>query len=623
MGVTSRDELTALLRDGDARFFSAVAAATDRASDLAELLALASWRRRAKARGLVDTTARRPLRLAILGGYGFHPLAEAIEQCLWAGGHEVELFVGEYDNHVHEILEETSALYAFRPEIAFLLPPARRCHYSGALTDERALQEGAARVIVTELLGLCDTLHRRSGAEILLANFMLPPGLDPGAYRVRTLGSDWSFRKLVNLELGLAAPPSVHLCDLELLAYRRGGLAARDDRRYFESKQPGSAELLVDLAREVALLVRGLRQGPRKVLALDLDDTLWGGTVGDVGTEGIELGDTSPRGEAFKAFQRFVASLKSRGVLLAVCSKNDHDKAMEPFDRHPEMVLRRDDIVAFRANWRPKPDNLREIAAELNLGTDALVFVDDNPAEIEIVRQSAPEIATVLLGPDPADYVRQLEDARFFEPRTITGEDAQRTRQYQADARREVLLASATDMSAYLASLEMVATIGPFRSVDVPRISQLINRSNQFNLTTRRRTEAEVQALIGDPRHVTFTVRLGDRFGDHGLIAVLIGRLDEDGLDVDTWLMSCRVLNRQVEEETVRELVRLAREHAAPALRGRYLPTPKNRMVRDLFPRMGFTLSSEEPTGAASFLADPQRLDPPSTHIRVTRSEAP
>jgi FkbH-like protein len=610
-------DLKALLSDGDHRLWPALGEATDRASDLADLLKLASLRRRAAGRGLVDPRPTRSLRLAMVGGYSFHPLREAVEQCLWAAGFAVELFVGEYDNYVSEILDEASALHRFRPELVFVLPSERSCRYSGALSDDRARPEAEARARVEELLGLCRALHERSGAEVLLANFMLPARFDPGPYRTRTLGSEWSFKKLVNLELGLAAPASVHLCDLELLAYRRGGLAARDERLYFESKQPCSPALMVDLAREIVHQVRSLRAGPKKVLVLDLDNTLWGGVVGDLGSDGIELGDTSPRGEAFKAFQRFVKSLSERGVLLAVCSKNDLDKALEPFERHPEMVLRRDDIVTFRANWRPKPDNLREIAAELDLGLDSFVFVDDNPAEIEIVRQFAPEVSALLLGPDPADYVAQLADARLFEPRALTGEDAGRTRQYQDRARREVSLASATDMNAWLTSLEMVATVRPFRSADVPRIAQLINKSNQFNLTTRRRSEAEVEAVMAD--HDSFTIRLLDRFGDHGLIAIVIGRMEGDVFDVDTWLMSCRVLNRQVEEETVREILRLGRERGARLVRGRYLPTAKNRMVRDLYARMGFVVVEEEPNGAATFTADPRALTVPSTHIRIER----
>jgi FkbH-like protein len=197
----------------------------------------------------------------------------------------------------------------------------------------------------------------------------------------------------------------------------------------------------VDVCREAAQLILGLRSPPKKVLVLDLDNTLWGGVVADDGLEGIEIGDTSPRGEAFKAFQKYIASLKERGVLLAVCSKNDHARAIEVFDKHPEMVLRSGDFVSFKANWKPKSDNLHEMAAELRLGIDSFVFVDDNPAEIEIVRQFAPEVATILLGSDPADYAGQLQDCRFFEPRTITREDEHRTDQYRADSERRALLA--------------------------------------------------------------------------------------------------------------------------------------------------------------------------------------
>ena len=299
---------------------------------------------------------------------------------------------------------------------------------------------------------------------------------------------------------------------------------------------------------------------------LDLDNTLWGGVVADDGIEGIEIGDTSPRGEAFKAFQKYIATLKERGTLLAVASKNDYAVAAEVFEKHPEMVLRMDDLVSFKANWEPKSENIRQMAAELNLGLDSFAFVDDNPAEIDIVRQFVPEVETILLGPDAADYVAQLQDCRLFEPRNITAEDAERTSQYQSEVQRQALAASVTDMGAYLRSLEMKGTITEFTPVDVPRLSQLINKSNQFNLTTRRRTEADILALMKDPDYAGFSVRLKDRFGDHGLISIVIGRQEGATMLVDTWLMSCRVLKRQVEDEVLNELARLAQEtrlHAA------------------------------------------------------------
>jgi FkbH-like protein len=353
---------------------------------------------------------------------------------------------------------------------------------------------------------------------------------------------------------------------------------------------------------------------------LDLDNTLWGGVVGDDGIAGIELGDTSPRGEAFKAFQTYIRSLKERGVLLAVASKNDHDKASEAVERHSEMVLRMADFVSFKANWGPKSDSLHDMAFSLGLGLDSFVFVDDNPAEIEIVRQLAPEVTTVLLGDDPASYVQELADCRFFEPTIVTRDDARRTEQYAHEMSREALRATATDMDAYLSSLEMEGTLAPIEAADLPRIAQLINKSNQFNLTTRRRTESEVRKVAESKLHAAFTFRLRDRFSDHGLIAIVIGEERGGAMQIDTWLMSCRVLKRQVEEETMNAIVRMATLRGASFVRGQYLPTKKNGMVRDLLPRMGFSLVREV-EGSLEFALEVARYEPFATRIRMTRRD--
>jgi FkbH-like protein len=420
------------------------------------------------------------------------------------------------------------------------------------------------------------------------------------------------------LELGLNAPACVRICDLEFLASRIGGLQAADPRGWFESKQPGSPALLFELAREAAHLLASLKRAPKKVLVLDLDNTLWGGVVAEDGLEGIELGDTSPRGEAFKAFQKYLASLKQRGVLLAVCSKNDYAQAVQPFEQHPEMVLRLADIVSFKANWEPKSENLRRLAPELNLGLDSFVFVDDNPAEIDIVRQFVPEVTTILLGPDPSEYVSQLQDCRLFEPGNLTAEDAERTRQYQAEAGRKALEATVTDMDSYLNSLAMEGSLSEFTAVDAPRLSQLINKSNQFNLTTRRRSEAEVLAVMNHPDFTGFSMRLQDRFGDHGLISIVIGQQVDGTMKIDTWLMSCRVLKRQVEEEVLNELARLAKGRGCHRLQGIYLPTAKNRMVRDFYGRMGFALTAESET-KREFELGLETFQPVTTKINITR----
>jgi FkbH-like protein len=610
-----------LLLQNHTDFWPQLKAFTRSARDFEELFLLSSLRRKAHSRNLAPPAAVAPatrLRLAILGGYSLYPLHELIEHLCEVENSPVELWQGDYDNYISEIMDDESELYDFAPQIVFLLPAERRCTYTGKLTDPRELQQAEARRVVNSLLDLARKVEEKTRAEIITTNFRLPPLHDLGAYRSRTLGSDWSFRKWVNLELGLAAPSYLHMCDWEFLASRLGGLAARDERAWFETKQPCSPALLVELAREAAHLILSLKRASKKVLVLDLDNTLWGGVVADDGLEGIDLGDTSPRGEAFKAFQKYIASLKQRGVLLAVCSKNDFARAAEPFEKHPDMVLRMEDIVCFKANWEAKSENIRAMAAQLNLGLDSFVFVDDNPAEIDIVRRFAPEVTTILLGPDPSNYVAQLADCRLFEPRSITHEDALRTSQYRSDAQRQTLEASVTDMAAYLESLQMEAVISEFTPVDVPRLSQLINKSNQFNLTTRRRSEAEVIAVMNDPECVGYSVRLKDRFGDHGLISVVIGKKSGETMQLDTWLMSCRVLKRQVEEEVLNEIARLARARDCSRLEGVFLPTPKNEMVRDFYGRMGFTLTSESET-RREFELRLDRFQPIPTRIKITR----
>lgn len=588
----NRTEIKELLRERDPAFWTQLTALTRQATAFDELIFLSTMRKKALAAGIERPRGSSPLRLAILGGCSLYPLHELLTHFLDVAGVSSELFLGDYDNYVAEIMEPDGGFYQFRPQVVLLVPGLQRCRYPGAISDSREQAEAAAAQVTSQLLELCRSAHERTGAEVLLTNFMLPARQDLGAFRPRTVASDWTFRKCVNLDLGLDAPPFVHICDMEFLTNRIGALTAEDARGWFESKQPCSPSLLVELCREAAHLILGLRTPPKKVLVLDLDNTLWGGVVADDGLEGIVIGDTSPRGEAFKAFQRYIASLKDRGVLLAVCSKNDRAQALRPFEEHPEMVLRADDFASFVANWEPKSDNLHRMAADLQLGLDSFVFVDDNPAEIEIVRQFAPEVTTILLSDDPADYAAQLQDCRLFEPRSITAEDALRTASYRAETERQALQASAANMDVYLESLKMEGTIAEFAPVDVPRLAQLINKSNQFNLTTRRRTEADVEALIGRPDHACFSMRLKDRFGDHGLISIIVACVHGETLEIDTWLMSCRVLKRQVEETVLNELVRLAGQKSCSRLQGVYLASPKNDMVRDFYPRMGFQARS-------------------------------
>lgn len=609
-------ELKYLALSGDAAFWGHLAARSRHAASFSELFFLSTLRKRAKLHAAESVQPR--LRLALIGGYNLYPLHELVEHLLAVRGVACERFLGEYDNFVSEVLDDSSPLYAFKPDIAFILPNGSRCRFSGSLLDAVESQREAAVGAAEHLLDLARTFIARSGAAVILANLALPAELGLGSFRSRTLGADWSFRKAVNLELGLRAPAEVQICDFEFLSARRGITAAEDARAWYESKQLGSPDFLVDVAQELSHLIASRKQGPKKVLVLDLDHTLWGGVIAEDGIEGIELGDSSPRGEAFKAFQKYLLALSERGVLLAVCSKNDHARAVEVFEKHPEMVLRLEHFAAFKANWDPKSDNLPRIADELHLGLDSFVFADDNPAEIEIVRQFQPLVEGVLLGPDPAEFIGRLQAGRHFEPRNVTEEDLGRTAQYRQERRRTELAASVTDMPAYLASLEMRATIKEFDALDLPRIAQLIARSNQFNLTTARRSEAEIQGLLSRPDYRCFTMRLEDRFGDSGLISVVIAKIEDSVLVLDTWLMSCRVLKRQVEDEIMNEIFRLAELAGCARVRGVYLPTAKNGIVAGIYEAFGF-VRTEDSAARKEFELEVGKYQVHSTKIRLTR----
>lgn len=613
------EELKHLLLSRDETFWKKLAKQSQIAKTFNELIILSSFRKRAVKLGLngINGTGTRALKIALIGGSTLYPLSELIEHLLIITVGKVELMVGDYNNYISEILDDSSKLYQFQPDFVLILPEEQSCKYTGRLTDSEEKITNEVNRICSELLQLCSAVKEKTSAEIILCNYILPAYFDLGPFRTKSLASDWNFKKAVNLALGTKAANFVHICDLEFLAYRLGGLAAKDEKAWFESKQLCSPTLQVSLAKEVSHLINSLKKSPKKVLVLDLDNTLWGGVIGDDGMEGIEIGDTSPRGEAFKAFQTYILSLTERGLLLGVCSKNDYENAIEPFRRHPEMVLHEEHFVSFKANWEPKAQNLIEMANELNLGLDSFIFVDDNPAETNIVQQFAPEVTSILLEPDPSCYVRQLQESKLFERFTITGEDLQRTRQYKEEADRKQLQDSAVNMDYYLQSLEMVGSFNKFNKLDLPRITQLINKSNQFNLTTKRRTESEIETLMSDPKYVGFSMRLADRFGDHGLISVVIGYLGENGVfEIDTWLMSCRVLKRQVEEQVLNEIVRLAKENKYVRIKGLYLPTAKNGMVSKLYPTLGFSCISEN-VECSEFELPVENFNEISTFIKI------
>ena len=417
-----------------------------------------------------------------------------------------------------------------------------------------------------------------------------------------------------------AASDGVLLVDAARASERDGLDAWFDVKRWLQAKfeiAPQAAPLYGDLVARIIAAQRGLS---RKCLVLDLDNTLWGGVVGDDGLEGIVLGEGSAAGEAHLALQRYAKHLSERGIILAVCSKNEPEIAEAVFHEHPEMVLKRSDIAVFVANWNDKAANLETIAKQLNIGVDSLVFVDDNPVERARIRESLPVVAVPELPDDAAQYVRCLADAGYFEAIAFTDEDRLRAGQYAANASREEFQGSAQSLDDFLRGLEMSVEIGAFAPVDLPRVAQLINKTNQFNLTTRRHPIEAVEGFAEADECVTLQFRLVDRFGDNGIVSTMILRPSTeapDTLEIDTWVMSCRVFGRQLEFEAMNAAVAAARRRGVRTLRAEYIPTAKNGIVRELYATLGFTRAPDPPSGAGTtrWLLDLDDYVTHETHI--------
>ncbi len=357
-------------------------------------------------------------------------------------------------------------------------------------------------------------------------------------------------------------------------------------------------EAIPSVAFGVASIIRAVEGRSKKCLVLDLDNTLWGGVVGDDGVDGIRLGEGTPEGEAHLELQRYVRALQERGVILAICSKNDQESALTGLG-HRESQLTAANFAASRINWQPKNVNLEEIAREINIGVDSLVLLDDNPSERELVATQLPTVAVPDVGSDVTRYIGVLDRAGYFEATTLSTEDALRQRYYEGNIQRVAAAAQIVSYQDFLASLDMEAEVGPFVPVYVPRIAQLTNKTNQFNLTTRRFTEAEVAAFSTDDNYVTLFGRLADKFGDNGLVTVLLGRIEDDILHMELWLMSCRVIKRDLEWAMFRELKRAARARSIRRIRGYYIPTKKNAIVKDHYAILGFRLIDSSDDGSS------------------------
>jgi FkbH-like protein len=559
--------------------------------------------------------AQAPLRLAVLGGPTMAQLRRLVE--VFASGESIdcEVHEGEYGLFRQEILDPGSKLAAFRPQVIVVATGARDIvRFPSLLAREDEIAKMAEEEFADWAL-LWSRARTEWNATIIQNNFEVAPGAVLGHLALRHPSAREHYLDRLNRLFSERAPDHVVLHDQRGLAAEAGVQAWFDPRFYFEYKMPCGPGPLVSYAHSIVSLLRAIVGRSKKVLVLDLDNTVWGGVVGDLGPGGIRVGEGSGEGEAFLAFQRYAKMLHDRGIVLAVCSKNDAEKAREPFEKRTDMVLKLSDFACFRANWENKADNLAEIARRLELKLDSFVFVDDNPAERALVRRFAPGVAVPDLPEDPSGYVRAVALHRYFETVGFTEEDRKRAKYYADNAERQDLQSRAADVGSFLASLGMKATIVPVNDLNIERATQLINKSNQFNLTTRRYTLAQVREKVSDPAWRTLTFSLRDKLGDNGLISVILLRKEGEALEVDTWLMSCRVLQRGVEQLARNELVEVARREGLSRIVGRFVPTAKNGMVERHYANLGFEQTGAEEGGTSWCLRIDQGTEPLSHHI--------
>lgn len=534
-----------------------------------------------------DISDKTSVKVSLIGDTATQFLATAIKGVGVERGYNVNLFEAEYNQVERQILDPTSDYYAFGAEYTVIFQSTHKL-----LEKYSLLASVDWSKLADERMAFVRTLCESVQGKVIYYNYPEIEDTVFGSYSNKVSGSfTYQIRKL-NLELMNLAQeyPNLFICDIAGLQNKFGRDWMFDSSVYVSTEMVLSIDALPYIASRTLDIICAIQGKLKKCLILDLDNTLWGGVVGDDGWENIQIGHGLGIGKAFTEFQQWIKKLKNRGIIICVCSKNDEDKAREPFEKNPEMVLRLDDIAVFMANWDNKADNIRAIQGILNIGFDSMVFLDDNPFERNMVRENVPGVLVPELPEDPGDYLEYLYSLNLFETASYSDADKDRTRQYQVEAQRVSLARTFTNEADFLKSLGMVSEVAGFTQFNTPRVAQLSQRSNQFNLRTVRYTEDQVKALDADDRYACFSFTLEDKFGDNGLICVVIlEKKDSRTLFVDTWFMSCRVLKRGMENFTLNTIVEYAKANGFERIVGEYLPTAKNQMVEGHFPGLGFT----------------------------------
>ena len=564
--------------------------------------------------------ARTAKKIAILGGSTTSDLKSMLELFLLNYGIAPTFYESEYNRYYEDGAFPNPALEEFAPDFIYIHTSSRNLTDADlpSLSDTREQADAKLAAVRAKFEGLWAHLEQTYHAVILQNNF------EPPLYRL--LGnrdiSDYrgagNFIARLNLIFSEYADthPNFYIHDLSYEAADYGLQKWADPTYWYMYKYAMCLSAIPGSAFQVANLIKSALGKNKKVLNLDLDNTLWGGIVGDDGADRLEIGQETPTAQSYAAFQSYLKKQKEIGVLLTVNSKNEEDAALSGLAR-PDSVLKREDFTAFKANWDPKSLNLQRTAGELNLLPESFVFVDDNPAEREIIRQQLPSVSVPELE-RPEDAIRLLDRSGFFEVTAFSEEDRRRAEMYESNLLRQQAESSFADYNDYLLSLQMQAEIRPFVPEYLARIAQLTNKTNQFNLTTKRYSQAEMEAIAADPSFLTLYGKLEDRFGDNGVVSVILGKKSADTLDLELWLMSCRVLKRDMEYAMLDELVANCKASDIHVIRGYYIPTAKNAMVREFYAQMGFEKVREAQDGSTEWIFRiPDTYEPKNHVIRV------
>lgn len=541
-------------------------------------------------------------RIAVLGGSTTHDIVRMLELFLLNQGIEPEFYESEYNQYWQDVMFDNPELIAFKPELVYIHTTSRNIAMYPLLSDTKEQVEEKIQNQYQHFEGMWNKLMEAYHCPVVQNNFEYP------GYRLLGNREAYDFHGRVHFINDLnrlfadyaAKHDNFYLHDINYAAAAYGLDRWADPAYWHMYKYAVSMQAIPEFAYNLSHIVKAIFGKNKKAFALDLDQTLWGGVVGDDGAENLEIGQETPLGQVYQEFQAYLKAHKDIGVLLTVDSKNDLDNAVSGLE-HPEGILRPDDFIVIKANWDTKSQNLSAIAEELNIGKDAIVFVDDNPREREIIRQQIPEAAVPEMTegefPAPDQFIRILDKNGYFEAVTLSEDDRKRSEMYKANALRRSQENNFGDYKEYLLSLEMKGTIKAFEPVYYARIAQLTNKSNQFNLTTKRFSQAEIEQMAQSSDYITLYGKLEDKFGDNGVVSLLIGRKESRILHMELWLMSCRVLKKDMEYAMMDSLVAECQKQGIQTIMGYYYPTAKNAMVKDFYELQGFEKIKEDKKG--------------------------